>query len=73
MDAEEAMKKHMAALDAKEVIAIRGDAASYAKQFLVNKYREEYAELYSAYCRNRGISTRGKSKPMVDERELLDD
>ena len=54
------MKKHMATLDAEKVIAIRGDAASYAKQFLVNKYREEYAELYSAYCRNRGISTRGK-------------
>jgi hypothetical protein len=57
MDAEEAMKKHMATLDAEEVIAIRGDAASYAKQFLINKYREEYAECddLDAYCRNRVV------------------
>ena len=60
-------------MDAEEVIAIRGAAASYAKQFLVNKYREEYAELYSAYCRNRGLGTRAKPKAMIDERELLDD
>ena len=58
-------------MDAEEVIAIRGAAASYAKQFLVNKYREEYAELYSAYCRNRGLGTRNKPTPMVDERELV--
>jgi hypothetical protein len=60
MDAEEAMKKH-------------GAAASYAKQFLVNKYREEYAELYSAYCRNRGLGTRAKPKAMIDERELVNE
>ena len=67
------MKKHMATLDAEEVIAIRGDAASYAKQFLVNKYREEYAELYSAYCRNRGILTKRNRKPVIDERELVNE
>jgi hypothetical protein len=33
-------EKTHGSLDAKEVIAIRGDAASYARQFLVNKYRE---------------------------------
>jgi len=58
-------------MDAEEVMIIRGAAASYAKQFLVNKYREEYAELYSAYCRNRGLGTRNKPRPMVDERELV--
>ena len=58
-------------MDAEEVILIRGAAASYAKQFLVNKYREEYAELYSAYCRNRGLGTRNKPTPLVDERELV--
>jgi hypothetical protein len=58
-------------MDAEEVIAIRSAAASYAKQFLVNKYREEYAELYSAYCRNRGLGTRNKPTAMIDERELV--
>ena len=55
------------------MIAIRGAAASYAKQFLVNKYREEYAELYSAYCRNRGILTKRNRKPVIDERELVNE
>lgn len=59
-------------MDAEEVMAIRSAAAGYAKQFLATKYREEYGELYSAYCRNRGIGTR-RNKPMIDERELLDD
>ena len=67
------MKKHMAALDAEEVAKIRNQATEYAKRFLAQKYREEYGELYSAYCRNRGISTRGRSKPMIDERELVNE
>jgi hypothetical protein len=71
MDAEEAMKKHMAALDAEEVI--RNQATEYARRFLAQKYREEYGELYSAYCRNRGILTKRNRKPVIDERELLDD
>jgi hypothetical protein len=58
-------------MDAEEVLAIRTSAASYAKQFLARKYREEYIELYSAYCKNRGLTTRANRKPMVDERELV--
>jgi regulator of protease activity HflC (stomatin/prohibitin superfamily) len=70
MDAEEAMKKHMAALDAKKY---SNQATEYARRFLAQKYREEYSELYSAYCRNRGILTKRNRKPVIDERELLDD
>jgi uncharacterized protein (UPF0305 family) len=73
MDAEEAMKKHMAVLDAEEVAKIRNQATEYARRFLAQKYREEYGELYSAYCRNRGILTKRNRKPVIDERELLDD
>ena len=58
-------------MDAEEVIKIRNAAAAYARLFLANKYREEYAELYSAYCRNRGLNTRKNRKPMADERELV--
>jgi hypothetical protein len=64
MDAEEAMKKHMAVLDAEEVAKIRNPRLMLQvmlNNFLHNKYREEYGELYSAYCRNRGILTKSKS------------
>jgi hypothetical protein len=50
---------------------IRAKAAQYARLFLAKKYREEYIELYSAYCKNRGLTTRRNLKPMVDERELV--
>jgi hypothetical protein len=52
-----------------DTLKIRAQAASYAKTFLANKYRDEYDQLYKAYLVNRGISTR-TSKDMIDEREL---
>ena len=58
-------------MDAEEVLAIRTSAASYAKQFLARKYREEYSELYSAYCLNRGLTTVRNRTPIPDERELV--
>jgi hypothetical protein len=50
-------------------LKIRAQAASYAKTFLANKYRDEYDELYRAYLVNRGVTTR-TSRNMVDERKL---
>lgn len=57
-------------MDAEEAIKIRAAAANYARQFLSLKYREEYNELYFAYCKNRGLTTR-KRKSIPDERELV--
>lgn len=52
-------------------ITIRSKAASYAKKFLAQKYYDEYKELYDAYLRNRGYSTRtSKRTDIVDEREI---
>jgi hypothetical protein len=51
-------------------LKIRAQAASYAKTFLANKYRDEYDELYRAYLVNRGVTTR-TSRNMVDERSLI--
>ena len=48
-------------------IQVRTKAATYAKTFLARKYREEYKELYEAYLRNRGYTTRA-SKELLDER-----
>lgn len=48
-------------------VKIRTKAAAYAKTFLAKKYREEYKELYEAYLRNRGYTTRA-SKELLDER-----
>lgn len=48
-------------------IQVRTKAAAYAKTFLAKKYREEYKELYEAYLRNRGYTTRA-SKELLDER-----
>jgi hypothetical protein len=53
-----------------DTLKIRAQAASYAKTFLANKYRDEYDELYRAYLINRGVTTR-TSKDMVDERNLV--
>ena len=60
-------------MDAEEVARIRNEAATYARRFLAQKYREEYDELYSAYCQNRGITSRRNRKPVADERELAND
>ena len=73
MDAEEVMEKHMAGIGPEEVARIRNEAILYARRFLAQKYREEYAELYSAYCRNRGIITKRNRKLVADERELASD
>jgi hypothetical protein len=50
-----------------ETLAIRNQAASYAKGFLAKKYHKEYQELYDAYLTNRGISTR-RGRVLTDER-----
>ena len=50
-------------------IKIRTKAAAYAKTFLAKKYYEEYRELYEAYLRNRGYTTRATTV-MVDERTI---
>lgn len=55
-------------MNAKESAKIRGLAASYAKHFLTQKYKEEYDELYNAYLKNRGVVTRKFRKPLIDER-----
>jgi hypothetical protein len=53
-----------------DTLKIRAQAASYAKTFLANKYRDEYDQLYRAYLVNRGVTTR-TSRNMVDEREMV--
>ena len=50
-------------------ISVRNKAAAYAKTFLAKKYREEYRELYEAYLRNRGYTTRATTM-LVDERTI---
>jgi hypothetical protein len=55
-------------MDSKESMRIRGLAASYAKHFLTQKYKQEYDELYNAYLKNRGVVTRKFRKPLIDER-----
>jgi hypothetical protein len=52
-------------------IAIRSKASAYAKKFLAQKYYDEYKELYDAYLRNRGYSTRANKRTnIIDEREV---
>jgi hypothetical protein len=55
-----------------DTLKIRAQAASYAKIFLANKYKDEYNELYKAYLTNRGINTR-TSKAIIDERIISND
>lgn len=57
-------------MDPKESMKIRGAAMAYARQFLCQKYKEEYDELYNAYLKNRGLHTRKNSKPLIDERTV---
>ena len=56
----------------KEITSIKNAGSEYAKKFLAHKYALEYAELYAAYCSNRGVDTRGSHRiPPVDERLLV--
>ena len=55
----------------KSVTRIRAEGAQYAKQFLARKYRQEYRELYEAYCINRGLKPKREGRPIIDERELV--
>lgn len=52
---------------------IRLQARAYARQFIAEKYYEEYRELYKAYIINRGVKPNktAKETPLVDERELM--
>jgi len=66
MDELELLKKRQ-----EDNIAIRSKASAYAKKFLAQKYYDEYKELYDAYLRNRGYSTRtNKRSNLVDERTI---
>lgn len=58
--------------EANNTMKIRSKAASYARIFLVNKYYEEYKELYDAYLINRGVAAR-KSKVIADERVITNE
>jgi hypothetical protein len=51
-----------------EIAIIRAKATTYAKTFLAHKYQEEYQELYDAYCRNRGVTTKLSRFTPIDER-----
>jgi hypothetical protein len=56
----------------QEIRSIRNKAGEYAKTFLLNKYYDEYSELYQAYCVNRGVKvSKGRKIPPVDERLLV--
>ena len=58
-------------LTKKEITIIKNNAVDYAKRFLAHKYNTEFAELYEAYCNNRGVETSRSSRiPPVDERLL---
>jgi hypothetical protein len=60
------------AMTGKEITSIKNAGSEYAKKFLAHKYALEYAELYAAYCGNRGVDTRGSHRiPPVDERLLV--
>lgn len=54
-----------------EVCRIKVAGTKYAQDFLVQKYQEEYRELYEAYLENRGVVTKPERGKLVDERELL--
>jgi hypothetical protein len=59
-------------MDKKQETIIKNNAVDYAKRFLAHKYSLEYAELYEAYCHNRGIDTSRSSRiPPIDERLLV--
>lgn len=67
MDELELLRKRQ-----EDNIAIRSKASAYAKKFLAQKYYDEYKELYDAYLRNRGYSTRtSKRGNLVDERAIV--
>ena len=65
------MKRAEQSMTKKEITTIKNNAVEYAKRFLAHKYALEYAELYEAYCNNRGVDTSRSSRiPPVDERLL---
>jgi hypothetical protein len=49
-------------MNKKEETIIKNNAVDYAKRFLAHKYNLEYAELYEAYCKNRGVDTSRSSR-----------
>lgn len=53
-----------------EINRIKVAGTKYAQDFLVQKYHQEYRELYEAYLKNRGVSPKGY-KELEDEREIL--
>lgn len=53
-----------------EINRIKVAGTKYAQDFLVQKYYDEYEELYEAYLENRGIFTKPKVGNLVDEREI---
>lgn len=52
---------------------LKRKATAYARRFLVDKYYEEYRELYRAYIINRGVKPHktARETQLVDERELM--
>ena len=63
------MKRAEQSMTKKEITIIKNNAVDYAKRFLAHKYALEYAELYEAYCNNRGVDTSRSSRiPPIDER-----
>ena len=55
-----------------EVNRIKVGANRYAQDFLVQKYHDEYRELYEAYLLDRGVTPmRKRTDELVDEREIL--
>lgn len=54
-----------------EINRIKVAGTKYAQDFLVQKYYDEYKELYEAYLANRGVTDNRKRTELVDEREIL--
>ena len=50
---------------------MRSKAQRYAVNFLMQKYRDEYQELYNAYLVNRGYETQRFKNLLVDERLVM--
>ncbi len=48
---------------------VRTQGMNYARAFLMQKYKAEYQELYTAYLRNRGVDIE-ISVQLIDERKV---
>lgn len=61
--------------DKVQIARVKASAVTYARVFLAKKYHEEYKQLYTAYCINRGVQMNPAGRPStasdIDERELL--